>query len=158
MTDPDRWDAAEKEQRLLGLFEEIQTIEYEVEFMEIVFGDDTPVYQYTPDCHNVTGLDAERVAGMTAILERHDLAVVDTGDSRGVIETVVSRLTRAFSDEGLPPETEWIMACHGGDVAGKSAYTVFRDICRSVYGSDTSAVTEATIKCAGNSDISWTDV
>lgn len=159
MTDPDRWSAAEKEKRLQRLFEETQTIEDDPGFMEVAFEDDTRVYQYSPGCHNVTGMDEGVVTEMVDIIERHDLTIVDTGDSRTVLETIVSKVKRPFSREKLHSDTEWVTACHRNKVEPETAYTVFGDICRSVYGSDTSAVTEATIKLSHrDSEISWTDI
>lgn len=164
MTDPTTWDAAKREERLKRLFEEITGTFAEEGvsgYLEVEFENDTRVYQYMPDCHNVTGINSEMVAAMDEVIEQYDLDVIDRGDNRSTLESLVSGIKGMFSGEAESESevVEWVTACHGRVESVDEVYTVFAAVCETVYGHSLVDVTEAFINPnTGEEIITWTDV
>lgn len=164
MTDPTTWNTAKKEERLKRLFEKVEGTFAEEgggEFLEVEFGNETEVYQYMPSCHNVTGMDSEMAAAMDEVIEQYELDVIDRGNDRSTLESLVSGIKGVFSSE-VESETEvvqWVTVCHGSVESVDEVYTVFTAICETVYRNSLSDVTSAAIIPNTRDDpISWTDV
>lgn len=164
MTDPTTWDAAKKEERLKRLFEEVDGTFAEEGgsgYLEVAFRNDTQVYQYMSGCHNVTGMDSEMAAAMDAVIGQYDLDVIDQGNNRSALGSLVTGIKGMFSSEteSASEVEEWITACHGPGESVDEVYPVFTTICETVYGHSLVDVTEAFINPnTGEEIITWTDV
>ncbi|WP_330633330.1 hypothetical protein [Halocatena halophila] len=67
-------------------------------------------------------------------------------------------IRRLVTRESTSTDNEWINAYHRSPESADDAYTVFVDICKTVYGYNPSDVTDAVIVNTDTTDISWTDV
>lgn len=143
-------------------------------FMEVTFEDDTPMYQYRPECHNITEMDDAMAAAMSDVVERHDLektaSHTDPNQLVGASESLFLRfissiINRLFSSKQSSSDLAWVTACHSQPVSAADEYTVFEDICKMVYGCSVDTVLDVTIHVTdfgmfsdGGEVISWTEV
>jgi len=138
MTNTEDWSAEETEERLHRMFEMAQTLEGGIEFMDVEFGDQAPTYQFRHGEHNITQMDDKMTKSMGEIIERYNLEI---------------------NHQEETPDGAVITAAQEQDVTGKDAYTVFQEICKTVYGCEAADATNAYISPVEQAGaIPWTDL
>ncbi|GEM_PF-3362206 len=137
MTDATAWSDDETETQLRRLFETAKTLDGGIEFMNVEFGETAPTYQFMNGWHNVTGLDEEMAASMTELVETYDLDIIHEQET-----TSGSSIAAAQGELASVDET----------------YTVFTEICETVYGCEPADAIDGYINPVEETAISWRDV